>query len=178
MLQFLALRLPLYLKVAPFPHATTIKVTLLSLFSGVQAKSVLMENAWENAPVGVMLAVLSAAFLWGAVLCQADALSRFREYKRILLIFRRYGFQPRTLRLVSGSRCQRDAAMQAARETGYAASAKGYFYSLGYRWYHIIPDAIVSNPLAFFSPSFLKSTFLPRKDVSRTDEDVSLEKRP
>ena len=164
MLQFMALRLPLYLKVAPFPHATTVKVTMLSLFSGIQAKSFLDESA----PVALLLGILSVLFLWGAVLCQADALSRFREYKRLLVIFRRYGYQPRTLKLVARSRCQRDAAMQAARETGYAAAAKRYFYTLGYRWYHILPDMIVSNPFHFFSPHFLRTTFLPRKDVSRT----------
>ena len=58
---------------------------------------------------------------------------------------------------------ERDAALLAARETGYRAQARHVFRELGYRWYHILPDAIVANPITFFHPRFLRSTFVPGK---------------
>jgi hypothetical protein len=51
----------------------------------------------------------------------------------------------------------------AARETGCRAQARSVFRELGYRWYHILPDAIVANPFSFFHPRFLRSTFVPGK---------------
>ncbi|MCG8531690.1 MAG: hypothetical protein MI749_13640 [Desulfovibrionales bacterium] len=112
-----------------------------------------------------MLFVLSGLFSWGVILCQADAFSRFREFKRIKAILLRRGFNRRILRPVSTSRCQRDAALLAAKETGCRCHAARYFKDLGYRWYHIIPDTILANPLNFFTPHFLRTTFLPRKNT-------------
>jgi len=81
----------------------------------------------------------------------------------------RYGFRPRIFKPVATSRCQRDAALHAARKTGVTRQTKAYFAQMGYRWYHILPDQIVRNPLSFFSPSFLRTTFLPAKANSLTD---------
>ena len=64
---------------------------------------------------------------------------------------------------VASSRCQRDAALLAARQAGCRDQARRVFRDLGYRWYHILPDAIVANPLYFFHPRFLRSTFVPGK---------------
>lgn len=130
----------------------------VALFSGPEA---LLHLEAGSALAGSCFALLSAAFSWGAVLCQADALSRFREYQRVRAILSRYGFRRRALRPVSTSRCQRDAALLAAEESGVRQQARRYFRDLGYRWYHILPDRIVSNPLYFFHPDFLKATFLP-----------------
>lgn len=149
-----------YVRVAPFPHMTTISMALLALFFGLEAR--LLTGA-GNPLLGGIFWVLSALFAWGVLLCQADAVSRFREFKRVRATLKRYGFSPRILRPVSSSRCQRDAALLAAAETGFRAQAHRYFAALGYRWYHILPDKIVANPLHFFHPHFLRSTFLPRK---------------
>lgn len=128
--------------------------------------------AWQEAAIlleassrftGCIFTLLAALFVWGIVLCQADAFSRFREFKRLRAILLRYGFHPRALHPLSTSRCQRDAALLAATETGFRKQAHHYFMAQGYRWYHIIPNALLSNPLHFFHPEFLRVTFLPGK---------------
>lgn len=149
-----------YIRVAPFPHATTLSMVGLALLCSAEGG---YETGLGNTTTGTLFRILAALFAWGGCLCQADALSRFREFKRVRSIIRRYGFTPRVLRPVSSSRCQRDAALLAASETGFRNQAIHHFKTLGYRWYHILPDSIVANPLHFFHPEFLRSTFLPRR---------------
>jgi hypothetical protein len=150
----------LYLRVAPFPHLTSVKVSMLSWLAGAKARElfVLEMTVW-----GWVCTLLCGLFAWGVVLCQADALSRFQEFRRLLAMMRRYGFRPRLFRLFASSRCQRDAALVAAKQVGHSRMARDYFRSLGYKWYHILPDTIIQNPLRFFHPGFLKSTFIPRR---------------
>ncbi|RWU02792.1 hypothetical protein DWB63_14640 [Pseudodesulfovibrio sp. S3] len=112
----------------------------------------------------------AAAFGWWglcwlvvAFFAVADGVSRHREYKRIKFMFKRYGFSERILKPLARSRCQRDAALHAARETGHFDQARSYFRELGYRWYHILPDYVIRNPFAFISPTFLRSSFMPGK---------------
>jgi hypothetical protein len=150
-----------YLRAAPFPHLTTVKILVLAVLAGGETWLVLGQgDSGRPAWIWVGLTLLLA---WGVVLCQADALSRYREFKRVRRMLARYGFCPRIFRLVASSRCQRDAALQAARETGCMSLARQVYLDLGYRWYHILPDAIAANPFHFFHPRFLRSTFLPGK---------------
>jgi len=159
----------LYLRVAPFPHVTSLKISLLSWLAGDKAQDFFAMNM----PIwGGVCLVLCAAFAWGVILCQADALSRFQEFRRLRAILYRYGFRPRFFRLFASSRCQRDAALAAAKQMGHTTQAKIYFRSLGYKWYHILPDTIVRNPLTFFHPRFLKTTFLP-KQMSKKFRPIS-----
>ena len=151
-----------YIKVAPFPHATTLTLLFVATTLYLEAHFILKDGVPLYATV---LFVLSGLFGWGVILCQADAFSRFREFKRIKAILVRRGFNRRILKPVSTSRCQRDAALLAAKETGFKGHAASYFKELGYRWYHIIPDAIVKNPFYFFHPHFLRTTFMPRKNT-------------
>lgn len=148
-----------YLRAAPFPHLTTVKISGLTAAAGAEAWFVLARPETSWAAWGWM--GLTGLFVWGAVLCQADAFSRYREFKRLRRLLVRYGFRPALFKLVSASRCQRDAALLAAREAGCAAQARRVFQELGYRWYHILPDVIMANPLHFFHPRFLRSTFVP-----------------
>lgn len=150
-----------YLLAAPFPHLTTLKVSILAVISGCEARFIMdqPEFCWS----ALTWVVLTGLFAWGVVLCQADALSRYREFKRLCRVLARYGFRPRVFQLVAASRCQRDAALLAASKAGCRAQARRVFRDLGYRWYHILPDVIVSNPLYFFHPRFLRSTFVPGK---------------
>ena len=75
----------------------------------------------------------------------------------------RPAFPPACARVWPGRRCGRTGSLQAARETGCTPQARQVYRDLGYRWYHILPDAIVANPLFFFHPRFLRSTFIPAK---------------
>jgi hypothetical protein len=161
MARFLPHELARYFLAAPFPHLTTVKVSSLAVVAGAEARLILTQS--ELSWLGWFWLVLAGLFTWGVVLCQADALSRYREFKGVRRMLARYGFSPRIFRLVATSRCQRDAALLAARETGCRAQAKRLFRELGYRWYHILPDAIAANPLFFFHPRFLRTTFIPGK---------------
>lgn len=149
-----------YLCAAPWPHATGLASALLGLFLAVQALSLADGGAlWTGAAVGGS----ALGWLGLALLCEADALSRYREYRRLKRLFLRRGPHPRALLLVSGSRCQRDAALLAAREAGHGRQAAAFYHALGYRWRHVLPDAILRNPFFFFNPTFLRATFLPGK---------------
>jgi hypothetical protein len=110
------------------------------------------------------LQLLAASFFLSVASCSlADGLCRFHEYRRFKRMLLRYGFRPRLFRHISRSRCQRDAILFAAHEAGCRRELKDLFRRKGYRWYHILPDPIVDNPLHFFKPEFLRTTFLPGK---------------
>ena len=72
----------------------------------------------------------------------------------------RHGFDVRVFRAMSASRCQRDAALCAAGETGFLPQAKAYYHSLGYRWHHLLPDGAGSAPWTLLTMRFFKRSFL------------------
>ena len=118
----------------------------------------------EGAVLAALACLLPGAGWWGlALLCCLDGFCRHREYTRLKRILARREFSPRLLRPLAASRCQRDAALQAAREAGREDCARRYFHGLGYRWYHLLPDQVAENPLRFLDPGFLRVTFLPGK---------------
>lgn len=154
-------RLHRYLfRVAPLPHATG----GVSVAIGTALFIYGLEILAEGALLAALLFMMPAAGWYGlALLCCLDGYSRYREYQRVRRILARRGYSHRLMRPVASSRCQRDAAVQAARETGHGCRAREYFRSLGYRWYHLLPDRVVDNPLRFFDLRFLRTTFLPGK---------------
>ncbi len=148
------------IKSAPFPMALAglgLIFTFLVSWEVIHSRP----QGWDLLYLGSCLGVVIGL---GVILCSlADALSRLREYHRIKYLFLCYGFRTRILLKLSKSRCQRDAALQAARETNFEQKTKALFGELGYKWYHILPDMIVIDPRLFFHPKFLKTTFLPAK---------------
>ncbi len=114
-----------------------------------------------------MLGLWSVGWLIVCLFAFADGLARHREYRRIKSQLARHGYNVRILQPLARSRCQRDAALQAARESGYFRQACAYYRALGYRWYHILPDRVLRNPLIFLSPDFLRASFLPGKRCRR-----------
>jgi hypothetical protein len=149
-----------YVKAAPWPYMTGVGALLAAfVLKGAGAAQ------WASGDVsgGVALFWWGVCWLVVAFFAMADGVSRHREYRRIKAMLLKYGFSERILRPLARSRCQRDAALHAARETGHLDRARGYFHGLGYRWYHILPDLVIRNPLAFASPAFLRSSFLPGK---------------
>ncbi len=148
-----------YLAASPLPAATC-------LFSAatVAFLSLLAAHFLDEGQTLKFFSVQVIALGWAglAVFAFADSLSRFREYIRMRTMFERFGLRKRILWRAAGSRCQRDAALAAAGEIGRVVEARRYFRSLGYRWYHILPDRVVANPLIFFSPSFLVTGFFSR----------------
>lgn len=148
------------MKAAPWPYMTG----AASLFLALGLKGVgLAFLADGDLPQAIVLGCWGGGWLVVALFSLADAVSRYREYRRIKAMFLKFGYSERILEPLARSRCQRDAAVFAAEETGHGDSARTYFARQGYRWYHILPDLVVRNPFSFFSPNFLRSSFLPGK---------------
>lgn len=146
--------------VAPLPHATG----SLSVVLGAGLTHCSVELLAQGALVtGLCLALPASGWFGLGLLCLADGYCRYREYRRLKRMICRWGFHPRLLLPVAASRCQRDAALAAASETGHLPLAQAQFRHLGYRWYHLLPDKTVDNPLRFLDPEFLRVTFLPGK---------------
>ena len=150
-----------YVKASPLPHLVALCSLLVCAALAVWGHGHL--EARRMLPAGVLLMVASG-WLGLAVICLLDAVSRWREYLRIRDMLKRYGFRPRILHTVRSSRCQRDAALQAAAEAGCKTEARDFFASLGYGRRHLLPDKVMANPLYFFHPRFLTQSFLPRRD--------------
>ena len=149
-----------YVHAAPWPYLTA----SLALAAALALKGVGMSHwAGGDLPRAAVFGLWGAGWLVVACFALADAVSRFREYRRIRAMFLKFGYSDRILEPLARSRCQRDAAVFAADETGHGCRARAYFASLGYRWYHILPDLVVRNPFAFLSPRFLRASFLPGK---------------
>lgn len=153
-----------YILAAPWPHATAAVSLCFAVLLTIWAMYLESGGEYESGGVICLWAVfwLVVAFFAGA-----DGISRNREYARIFLLFERYGFRKRILECAVKSRCQRDAALRAARDAGYGIQAEKYYRELGYRWYHVLPDAAYRNPFVFLSPHYLRTSFLPGKQVRR-----------
>lgn len=90
---------------------------------------------------------------------QLDARSRFQEYKRVKDQLARYGPNRRIFNSVSGSRCQRDAALAAAEQLGFRSHCRACYCAAGYRWYHLLPDFVKGHPRFLISAAFWRTTF-------------------
>lgn len=94
-----------------------------------------------------------------SILAELDGFSRFQNYKQVKDQIYLNGFQERLLKPLSKSSCQRAAAILAGEELGIKDKITTYFFNKGYRWYHIVPDFVLNDPLFFFTPFFWRSTF-------------------
>jgi hypothetical protein len=114
---------------------------------------------------------LLLAFLYGYtaylsfgifLFAELDARSRFQNFKQLRDQLFKYGYNIRIIKPMLNSRCQRDAAKVACAYFGFEEEVKSYFYSKGYRWYHIIPDFVFSQPGFLLTGTFWTTTFLVR----------------
>src|ERR1700740_501959 len=108
---------------------------------------------------------------------QLDARSRFQNYKQLKDQFYLYGFDPRIVRPFVKSRCQRDAAIAAASDLGLGEVCKKHFYDKGYRWFHLLPDYLFTNPRflackAFWITTFFAKTYRPRIDFEKNEQPL------
>ena len=156
-----------FLRAAPWPCLTGLASLICSLLLWQLAAGLLAEGHLLSGA-----ALICPALGWAALagICWLDAYARHRDYHRIRAMLAKYGFRPRVFDLVAASRCQRDAALHAARVTGHDGHARSHFRALGYRWYHLLPDPVVDNPFNFFNIAFLRQAFLPGKSL-RTSTD-------
>lgn len=91
-----------------------------------------------------------------------DGWSRFQDYKKAKDLFYAYGFRPRLADRFIGSKCQRAAALQAARELGMEKEVADYYAKRGVRWYHYVPYFMVRDPFFLIRKAFWKRTFLEK----------------
>jgi len=113
---------------------------------------------WLFAPLAalVVLALLDARARWTDYLWLIGALHRFdrARYRRLIAPFRH-------------SWCQRTVAYFALRKFGRGRDAIGYFHTLGYRWWHFLPDNTFSLGCPFLRSSFYKALFFGTKRQRR-----------
>ena len=107
--------------------------------------------------------------LWSPIFPQLDARSRYQNYKLMKDYFYFYGFDARLVKHVAKSRCQRDAVIVAAEEMGFKGECRAYFTSCGYKWYHLFPDVIFTNPLVLLSKNFWVTTFFAKTYHTKID---------
>lgn len=98
-----------------------------------------------------------------------DGWSRFQDYKKAKDLFFIYGFHPRLAERFIGSKCQRNAALQAARELGLEEEVSRYYIDRGVRWFHYVPYFMVRDTLFFIRKAFWKRTFLEKYYPSKFD---------
>ncbi len=146
------------LRVAPFPHLSAITLGAASLACAALA----VRLSAAHTPSACLCAA-ALACLCGAFFAEADARSRYFEYARLLTLLRRHGWQERLVRPLCASRCQRDATKAAAIDAGYGREIVGYFKRRGYRWHHLIPDAVLQRPGNLFTVRFLRSSFFAKR---------------
>jgi len=145
-----------YLRVGALLHMNTMLYLLLvkpSLDLGL--KWIEQGLLWP----GILSCWLSSFFLANMVLSQLDARSRWQNYKQIKDALYTFGYRERIFKLVLKSSCQRQAALIAAEELGYRTRVEAFFWSQGYRWYHIPPDFVFAHPQFLWSRHFWRTTF-------------------
>ncbi len=149
-----------YLHVGYLLHS----IGFVSLFiSGLILQFTLNTFSPEQPIPFVFFTWLSSFFFMNALFSQLDAYSRYQNFKKTRDQLYANGFQKRIVKPLAKSNCQRLAAVVAARQIGVEAEARRYYYSLGYRWYHVLPDFVKANPLFIFHPFFWKSTFFVKR---------------
>jgi len=95
--------------------------------------------------------------LFGFVLMffsELDARGRYQDYKQIKDKLYAYGYDERLVKPFIHSKCQRIALLVAAKDLNCENEMKKYFYKQGYRWYHLLPDDTLKNPLLMVGKSF------------------------
>ncbi|MBU1002877.1 MAG: hypothetical protein KKE73_10175 [Proteobacteria bacterium] len=158
-----------YVRASPLPHATASASVVIG--AALMLRAMVLHPT--DTPWTAILGVLALGWFGLSCIALLDGFSRYREYRRIKHMLSNRGWNRRIFLLVAGSRCQRDAALLAAQETGLGCRARRLFRSMGYRWYHLLPDAVLRNPLAFFHPRFLRNSFLPGKSLTPGRRDES-----
>lgn len=154
-----------YLRVAPLPHL----VLAVCVFTAAVLIYCALGHYREENPLGFLIfSGVAVSWLTGAFFSVADIVSRYREYQRIRHILAERGYSEKIFVAVASSRCQRDAAMWAARQTGHCRRVRELYRALGYRWYHLFPDVLMKNPLLIFTPGFLRKAFVPGKRIRQS----------
>lgn len=137
----------------------------------------LYKSDWFTNDTYLLKHFLWICFLSFPLFPQFDAYSRYQNYKQLVDLFYFNGFDKRFVKPFIKSRCQRDAVMAAAFDLGYEKKCKKLFTSNGYRWYHIFPDFMLSNPAFILNKHFWLTTFLTKKYISKVNKKIIVDFR-
>ncbi len=154
-----------YLKLGYLLHLMTLlEIILLTiLFQTFQI------NSWlENGNLFFKV-ILVIPFAILPFFAQFDAYSRYQNYKQLKDHLFIHGFERRIVKPFVKSRCQRDAAFVAAEELGMKKECRKYFYDLGYKWHHFLPDFLSTKPQTLICKSFWLNTFFAKHYKPRFD---------
>ncbi|HMB63952.1 MAG TPA: hypothetical protein VKN36_12810 [Eudoraea sp.] len=127
---------------------------------------IFLERAWINQSSVWIVGIWGIYFLFSFVhifLVIADGWSRYQNYKRAKDLFYDHGYRPRIARLYMSSKCQRNAALEAAKELGIMPEVQEYYKNNGVKWYHFLPYFMVQDPFFFIKSSFWNRTFLEKQ---------------
>lgn len=135
----------------------------------------LLDGALERQAAWWVTLIWLICFLFSFVhifLVMADGWSRYQNYKRAKDLFYEHGYKDRISRLYIASKCQRNAAIEAAKELGYQDQIETYYKSIGVRWWHFIPYFMIKDPLfmirkQFWSRTFLEKNYIPKYDYHK-----------
>ena len=140
-----------FIKVGAFLHI----MAVFAVFVCVTTLRISLYYFEDERLVGAYLFLFLA--IWSFTIpffAEFDAMGRYQNYKQVKDTLFKLGYDQRLLRPFMHSKCQRDAVVVAAHDLGYGSEVKEFFYETGYRWYHILPDAFMRNPLVLFSGMF------------------------
>jgi len=117
--------------------------------------------------------LLSLVGLVMVVFILLDMRARWRDYQHLLTWFKTAHSSSqdyRKLRRYRSSRCQRHVAITAARASshlGLQQDVKDYYYGLGYRWWHVLPDNTFSLKSPYFRRAFYKTLIYGTKHAAK-----------
>ena len=131
----------------------------------------MLRQAWESGSLFWIMFWI-AFFLFSFLhifLVIMDGWSRYQDYKKAKDLFFTYRFNRRIAERYIGSKCQRNAALQAARELGMEAEVREYYGNRGVKWYHYVPYFMVRDPYFLIRKAFWQRTFLEKRYESKYD---------
>lgn len=148
-----------YFKVGKLLHLVALVACMVALFSFFYLK-----NLFYSADPYLWFSwlILFVSFFNMCILAELDGYSRFQNYKQVKDQMFLNGLHERQLKPLLKSSCQREAAILAGDELGIGEEVRSYFFQEGYKWYHIIPDFVLKNPIFFFTKFFWRTTFFTK----------------
>lgn len=149
-----------FIKVGAFLHAMSVISVLIMFISARIAMEFYVDGVYFNSVIWAFVAVWAFTIPFFSEL---DALGRYQNYKQIKDALHERGYDSRLVRPFLHSKCQRDAMVIAGEDLGCRAEVKQFFKDQGYRWYHILPDAFVKNPLVLFHGMFWKRILFTKR---------------
>ena len=149
-----------YMKVGSFLHFMSLLSIILCYiafqlsFQEFNMERIFSGFSWFFLGLGLSTVPIFAEF---------DARGRYQNYKQIKDAIQNRGFDNRLIKPFMHSKCQRDAVIVAAEDLGFKKEVSDYYFGQGYRWYHILPDEFIKNPLILFYGLFWKRILFTRR---------------